>query len=74
MMAEPEPPRQRIERASGTARRARLTPAPGSDPAPEAPVDGDDDRDAGPSTDDGRPGSSDDDRLTRDRPPHWRRT
>ena len=33
-----EEPRQRVERAAGRGRRARLTPAPGSDPSPEAPV------------------------------------
>jgi hypothetical protein len=62
-------PRQRIERMPGRARRARLTPAPGSDPAPEAPAEADE-----PSTKKAkpRPEASDDDRLTRERPPHWR--
>lgn len=73
---ETPPPRQRIERAPGRARRARLTPAPGTDPSPEAPVDSSPaaapDTPAG--TKKGRPGASDDDRLTRDRPPHWRQT
>lgn len=67
--------RQRVERAAGKARRARLTPAPGTDPSPEAPapratppVDRD------PAGRGGRPRpSADDERLTRDRPPHWRR-
>lgn len=70
-------PRRRVERAGGKARRARLTPAPGSDPSPEAPVE----REATPrgTAESGsakraapRP-SADDERLTRDRPPHWRR-
>jgi hypothetical protein len=65
----PEEPRQRVERAGGKARRARLTPAPGSDPAPEQPVDGTEPNpDAAPKR--GRP-NPDDDRITRERPPHW---
>lgn len=55
--------RQRVERVRGS-RRARLTPAPGSDPSPEAPVHRDE-----PSK--GKPGSPDDERITRERPPHW---
>ncbi|GLI28186.1 hypothetical protein ARHIZOSPH14_24280 [Agromyces rhizosphaerae] len=58
-------PRQRVERATG-ARRARLTPAPGSDPAPEAP-----ERDAEPTRKPKPGASADDDRITRERPPHW---
>jgi hypothetical protein len=73
-MAEEE--RQRVERASGRARRARLTPAPGTDPSPEAPVsdapasdaDGNAKRRTKPKG--GRP-DPDDDRITRERPPHW---
>jgi hypothetical protein len=65
-----EEPRQRVERAGGRARRAKLTPAPGSDPSPEAPVEPADDA---PATKRGAP-SSDDERLTRDRPPHWKQT
>lgn len=75
-MAEEE--RQRVERASGRARRARLTPAPGTDPTPEAPVSdapasdavdaGDAKRRTKPKG--GRP-DPDDDRITRERPPHW---
>ena len=68
-----EEPRQRIERAPGRARRARLTPAPGSDPSPEAPPTAPDaETDVAAS----RPGAatSEDQRLTRDRPPHWRST
>jgi len=65
----PEEPRQRVERAGGKARRARLTPAPGSDPAPERPVEGSEpEKDAAKKR--GRP-SPDDDRITRERPPHW---
>ena len=68
-----EEPRQRVERAAGRARRARLTPAPGSDPSPEAPVDRVDEP-APPNAKKAGPGSSDDERLTRDRPPHWKQT
>jgi hypothetical protein len=65
-------PRQRIERAPGRARRARLTPAPGSDPSPESPADAE----AEAGTPPAEPGAArpDDERLTRDRPPHWRST
>lgn len=68
-----EEPRQRVERA-GKGRRARLTPAPGTDASPEAPAapaapTGDDEEPAARSK---RPrGSSDDERITRERPPHW---
>jgi hypothetical protein len=65
-----EEPRQRVERAGGRARRAKLTPAPGSDPSPEVPVEHPDDALA---TKRGA-ASSDDERLTRDRPPHWKQT
>ncbi|AWB94796.1 hypothetical protein DCE93_03265 [Agromyces badenianii] len=63
-----EEPRQRVERAGGRARRARLTPAPGSDPSPERPVPGDDEA-APPKRK--RAASADDDRISRERPPHW---
>jgi len=60
-------PRQRVERARG-ARRARLTPAPGTDPEPEAAVPGaHDERERGTP----RPTRPGDDRITRERPPHW---
>jgi len=60
-------PRQRVERAK-RGRRARLTPAPGSDPEPETAVPGAHEPDPAPK----RPGAaSDDDRITRERPPHW---
>jgi hypothetical protein len=65
-----EEPRQRVERAGGRARRAKLTPAPGSDPSPEVPVEHTDDA---PTRKRGA-ASSDDERLTRDRPPHWKQT
>jgi hypothetical protein len=65
-------PRQRIERAPGRARRARLTPAPGSDPSPDAPAQGADE-DAGAATPAPKRGvaASDDERITREKPPHW---
>lgn len=74
MTDDETPPRQRIERAPGRARRARLTPAPGTDPSPEAPAAPAADPETPAPTKKDRPGSSDDDRLTRDRPPHWRQT
>jgi len=66
----PEEPRQRVERAGGKARRARLTPAPGSDPAPEQPVGERPEPEKDTAKKRGRP-SPDDDRITRERPPHW---
>ncbi|NUT58083.1 MAG: hypothetical protein HOQ00_04455 [Agromyces sp.] len=70
-MAEDE--RQRVERAGGRARRARLTPAPGTDPTPEAPVPGtgeDVEERSAPGKVAGK-ADPDDDRITRERPPHW---
>ena len=68
-------PRQRVERAGGTARRARLTPAPGSDPAPEQPVqppEPEPEADSGPKRARKRAEPDpDDERITRERPPHW---
>ncbi|WP_157002025.1 hypothetical protein [Agromyces laixinhei] len=64
-----EEPRQRVERAAGRARRARLTPAPGSDPSPETASPGVDD--SPPPRKGKREASADDDRITRERPPHW---
>jgi hypothetical protein len=67
-MTEDGQARQRVERSRG-GRRARLTPAPGTDPAPEAAVPGAHDDDAEqPSSGPARP---DDERITRERPPHW---
>lgn len=63
-------PRQPIVRQRG-ARRAKLLPAPNTDPSPEAPIDREDGGVA--SAEPGAPGSrgENDDRLRRDRPPHW---
>lgn len=62
-----EEPRQRVERVPGRTRRARLTPAPGSDPSPEQ-VDAPEE--PKPEKTKRRP-HPDDDRITRERPPHW---
>lgn len=62
--------RQRVVRVSG-ARRARLTPAPGSDPAPES---GPETADASAASEDRRPREPkgpNDDRLIQDVPPHY---
>ncbi|RWZ49522.1 hypothetical protein ELQ90_12175 [Labedella phragmitis] len=60
-------PRQLIRRVAGS-RRARLEPAPGTDPSPDAPRRGD-----APSSADSTPGprGENDDRLRQDVPPHW---
>jgi hypothetical protein len=64
---EPDPDGQRVVRVAG-ARRARLTPVPGSDPAPESgPETHDDDVAAGPRG----PKGPNDDRLMQDVPPHY---
>ncbi|MEJ3405089.1 hypothetical protein WDJ51_10120 [Rathayibacter sp. YIM 133350] len=64
MVGEESPRAQRVERQRG-ARRAKLTPVPGTDTSPEAP----------PAPEGGvaASGSSgpNDDRLRRERPPHW---
>lgn len=62
----PEPPRQRVVRVPGS-RRARLTPVPGSDPAPE---------EAGTARDEApvartEPKGPNDEQLLRDVPPHY---
>jgi hypothetical protein len=57
--------RQRVERVPG-ARRARLTPAPGTDLVPEAPED--DDAPAAQAT--GASGPNDE-RMRLDVPPHY---
>jgi hypothetical protein len=68
---EGDAPRQRVERAGGRARRARLTPAPGSDPSPETAAGSTEAADeTTPVTANGQP-DPDDDRITRERPPHW---
>jgi hypothetical protein len=66
-MTDEDEPRQRVDRAR-RGRRARLTPAPGSDPAPESAVPGahEADEEGAP-----RPAPPDDERITRERPPHW---
>lgn len=60
-----ESDRQRIVRVPGS-RRAQLTPVPGTDAAPEAPIV-DDDAPVADSTSAG----PNDDRLRRDVPPHY---
>jgi hypothetical protein len=61
-----EESRQRVERVPGRGRRAKLTPAPGSDPSPEHPAPGEEQ----PAADRAKP-NPDDERITRERPPHW---
>ncbi|WP_297373287.1 hypothetical protein [Cryobacterium sp.] len=59
-------PRQRVVRSAG-ARRARLTPAPDTDPSPEpAPRE-----EGGQTSGDGSATSANDARLRQDKPPHW---
>ena len=64
-------PRQSVVKSAGTARRARLTPAPDTDPDPHPPVL----REEGGvvPADPAGPGTRgvNDDRLRQDRPPHW---
>jgi len=66
-----EEPRQRVERVGGRSRRARLTPVPGTDVSPEAPVPKTGDADESGAKPRGKRGSSEDERITRERPPHW---
>jgi hypothetical protein len=68
-MTDEHDPHQRVERARG-ARRARLTPAPGTDPAPESAVPGVHEDDAEQPARKAA-GGADDERITRERPPHW---
>lgn len=69
MPSSDEPsPRQRIVRVRG-ARRAKLTPVPGTDPDPELPVHPEKD-DAPTSREAGAPGPNDA-QLLRDVPPHY---
>ncbi|PVW04802.1 hypothetical protein DEA06_08500 [Microbacterium sp. Gd 4-13] len=58
--------RQRVERVPG-ARRARLTPAPGTSPEP---VPADEEQDAAPPARAGESGPNDA-RLRQDVPPHY---
>jgi hypothetical protein len=64
-------PRQSVVKSAGTSRRARLTPAPDTDPDPHPPVL----REEGGvvPADPAGPGTRgvNDDRLRQDRPPHW---
>lgn len=60
-------PRQRVVRVAG-ARRAQLTPAPGTDPDPDLPPDADDAPAAGTGASESGPN---DERLRRDVPPHY---
>ena len=70
-MPEPVVPRQSVVKSAGTSRRARLTPAPDTDPDPHPPVQ----REEGGvvPADPAGPGTRgvNDDRLRQDRPPHW---
>lgn len=65
-------PRQSVVRAAGRARRAQLTPAPDTDPSPDVPAR-DEEKAAPADPTPGAPGArgENDDRLKRDRPPHW---
>ncbi|TFB58942.1 hypothetical protein E3N86_09025 [Cryobacterium sp. Hz7] len=64
-------PRQSVVKSAGTSRRARLTPAPDTDPDPHPPVL----REEGGivPADPAGPGTRgvNDERLRQDRPPHW---
>lgn len=62
--------RQRVEQISGS-RRARLTPAPGSDPAPESRHDDDEAEAAAGKRRPPGPKGPNDDRLIQDVPPHY---
>lgn len=63
-MSAEEPRRQRVVRVAGQ-RRARLTPAPGAgeEPRPEAS--------APPPAPDGETGGANDERMRREKPPHY---
>lgn len=65
--------RQWVERAPGTSRRARLTPVAGTDASPEVPIVHDDAVFDAPSAAASGTSSAgaNDERLRRDRPPHW---
>lgn len=62
--------RQAVVKQPG-ARRAKLTPAPNTDPSPETPIEREEGgvASAGPAVPGAR--GENDDRLRRDRPPHW---
>ena len=61
--------RQRVVRVRG-ARRAKLTPAPGTDPSPELPRPSTDETTDAPAGEAGASGPNDE-RLSRDVPPHY---
>ncbi|MBC7441211.1 MAG: hypothetical protein H7311_01565 [Ramlibacter sp.] len=64
-------PRQSVVKEPGASRRAKLTPAPGTDPDPHPPVL----REEGGVVPSDPAGAGtrgvNDDRLRQDRPPHW---
>ena len=60
-------PRQPIVRQRG-ARRSKLLPAPNTDPSPDLPIERED---GGVAPTGAGPGGENDERLRRDRPPHW---
>lgn len=62
--------RQRVVRVSG-ARRARLTPVPGSDPAPESRPEAVDESAASGDRRPRGPKGPNDDQLIQDVPPHY---
>lgn len=64
----PAGPRQAVVKATGRARRARLTPAPDTDPSPESAVAREEGGVASAGT---AARGENDDRLKQDRPPHW---
>ena len=68
--ANPEP-RQAVVKASGRARRARLMPAPDTDPKPRPPVLREEGGVAPASGNATAARSENDARLRQDRPPHW---
>lgn len=68
---QPGTPRQAIVKAGGGSRRARLEPAPNTDPSPDVPVEREEGGVASVGGDKPAPRGENDDRLRLDRPPHW---
>ncbi|NYJ18300.1 hypothetical protein [Glaciibacter psychrotolerans] len=66
-----ETARQPIVKAAGRARRARLEPAPNTDPSPDVPVPREEGGVASGVPGAPAPRGENDDRLRQDRPPHW---
>lgn len=64
-------PRQAIVKAGGRSRRARLEPAPNTDPSPDVPVEREEGGVASVGGDKPAVKGENDDRLRLDRPPHW---